>query len=93
MKSRIVFERLRDLQSITDAALAFLPLEDLLNELLARVVEILGVDTAAILLLDEDDTTLVARAARGLEEEVESGSPWAAASRGASPPRAVPYGC
>ena len=73
MKSRIVSERLRDLENITDAALAFLPLEDLLNELLSRVVEILGVDTAAILLLDEDDTTLVARAARGLEEEVERG--------------------
>src|SRR5918998_853250 len=62
-------ERLRDLQRITDAALAYL----LLNELLDRVVEILGVDTSAILLLEDDDKTLVARAAKGLEEEVERG--------------------
>ena len=72
MRSRVAADRLRDLQRITDAALAYLPLEALLEELLARVVEILGVDTAAILLL-EDDTTLVARAARGLEEEVKRG--------------------
>ena len=63
MKSRIAAERLRDLQNITDAALAYLPLDDLLNELLARVVGILGADTAAILLLEDDDKTLVARAA------------------------------
>ena len=73
MRSRIAADRLRDLQRITDAALAYLPLEPLLDELLARVVEILGVDTAAVLLLEDDDTTLVARAAKGLEEEVERG--------------------
>ena len=73
MKSRLAADRLRDLQSITDAALAYLPLETLLSELLTRVVGILGVDTAAILLLEDDDTTLVPRAAKGLEEEVERG--------------------
>jgi serine phosphatase RsbU (regulator of sigma subunit)/anti-sigma regulatory factor (Ser/Thr protein kinase) len=73
VKSRIAAERLRDLQSITDAALAFLPLDVLLDELLSRVIEILGVDTAAILLLDDDERELVARAAKGLEEEVERG--------------------
>ena len=73
MKSRVAAERLRDLQSVTDAALAYLPLEELLNELLARVVGILDADTAAILLLEDDDKTLVARAAKGLEEEVERG--------------------
>jgi serine phosphatase RsbU (regulator of sigma subunit)/anti-sigma regulatory factor (Ser/Thr protein kinase) len=65
--------RLRDLQNITDAALAYLPLDALLHELLNRVVGILSVDTAAILLLEDDDTTLAARAAKGLEEEVERG--------------------
>ena len=59
MKSRVAADRLRDLQIITDAALAYLPLEDLLNELLTRVIDILSVDTAAILLLEDDDTTLV----------------------------------
>jgi serine phosphatase RsbU (regulator of sigma subunit)/anti-sigma regulatory factor (Ser/Thr protein kinase) len=73
MKSRIAADRLRDLQSVTDAALAYLPLEDLLNELLTRVVDILDADTSAILLLEDDDKTLVARAANGLEEEVERG--------------------
>jgi len=73
VKSRIASDRLRDLQSITDAALAYLPLEGLLNELLLRVVAILGVDTSAILLLEDDDNTLIPRAAKGLEEEVERG--------------------
>ena len=73
MKSRITSDRLRDLQSITDAALAYLPLEGLLDELLTRVVGILGVDTSAILLLEDDDNTLIPRAAKGLEEEVERG--------------------
>jgi serine phosphatase RsbU (regulator of sigma subunit)/anti-sigma regulatory factor (Ser/Thr protein kinase) len=73
MKPRVAGDLLRDLQSVTDAALAYLPLEDLLNELLTRVVGILDADTAAILLLDDDDRTLVARAANGLEEEVERG--------------------
>ena len=73
MKSRIGSERLRDLQSITDAALAYLPLEGLLDELLSRVIGILGADTSAILLLEDDDSTLVPRAAKGLEEEVERG--------------------
>jgi serine phosphatase RsbU (regulator of sigma subunit)/anti-sigma regulatory factor (Ser/Thr protein kinase) len=73
VRSRIAADRLRDLQQITDAALAYLPLEELLNELLTRVVDILAVDTAAILLLEDDDSTLAARAAKGLEEEVERG--------------------
>ena len=73
MKSQVAADRLRDLRSVTDAALAYLPLEDLLNELLVRVVTILDADTAAILLLQDDDKTLVARAAKGLEEEVERG--------------------
>jgi anti-sigma regulatory factor (Ser/Thr protein kinase)/putative methionine-R-sulfoxide reductase with GAF domain len=73
VKSRLAADRLRDLQSITDAALSYLPLEALLTELLNRVIAILGVDTSAILLLEDDGTTLVPRAAKGLEEEVERG--------------------
>lgn len=73
MKSRIASDRLRDLESITDAALAYLPLERLLDELLNRVTGILGADTSAILLLEDDDNTLIPRAAKGLEEEVERG--------------------
>ena len=64
-------DKLRDLQRVTDAALAYLPFEGLLDELLTRVVGILDVHTAAILLLEDDARTLVPRAAKGLEEEVE----------------------
>lgn len=58
---------------VTDVALDHLAVDDLLSALLQRVAGLLGVDTAAILLLDEDGDTLVARAAKGLEEEVEQG--------------------
>src|SRR5581483_11660529 len=64
---------LRQLQVVTDAALAHLDLETLLAELLVRTREVLHVDTCAILLLDGDTKELVARAAVGIEEEVEQG--------------------
>lgn len=66
-------DQLRRVQSVTDAALAHLAVEDLLDELLVRVREVLDADTAAILLLNETGTELVAKAAKGLEEEVEQG--------------------
>jgi GAF domain-containing protein/anti-sigma regulatory factor (Ser/Thr protein kinase) len=61
------------LQSVTDAALAYLAQDELLEELLNRITEVLSADTAAILLLDESAGVLRARAARGIEEEVERG--------------------
>jgi signal transduction histidine kinase len=66
-------ERVRRLQSVTDAALAHLQLDELLQALLERTRQILEVDTCAILLLDEETNELVARAALGIEEEVERG--------------------
>jgi signal transduction histidine kinase len=66
-------ERVRRLQSVTDAALAHLQLDELLRALLERTRQILEVDTCAILLLDEETNELVARAALGIEEEVERG--------------------
>jgi signal transduction histidine kinase len=66
-------ERLRRLQALTDAALGHLGLEDLLNALLDRAREMLNADTCAILLLDDARKELVARAAVGIEEEVEQG--------------------
>src|SRR3954452_12839141 len=65
--------RVERLQSITDSALGFMSLEDMLSELLERIRMVLEADTAAVLLLDEDRGVLVARAARGLEEEVRQG--------------------
>jgi signal transduction histidine kinase len=66
-------ERLHGLQLLTDAALAHLDLEQLLAALLVRVREVLEADTTAILLLDEERAELVARAAVGIEEEVDQG--------------------
>ncbi|MEU4424535.1 GAF domain-containing SpoIIE family protein phosphatase [Actinoplanes sp. NPDC024001] len=66
-------ERLRRLEAVTDATLSRLDVSDLLDELLDRVRDLLGVDTAAILLLDGHARQLVATAAKGLEEEVRAG--------------------
>jgi len=71
--SSISASRRDHLLSITDSALGYMSLEDMLSELLGRIREALDVDTAAILLLDEDRGVLLARAARGLEEEVRQG--------------------
>jgi hypothetical protein len=68
-----VEELLRNLQTITDSALHRLDIDALLPELLDRVRAILDADTAAVLLLDDEADQLVARAARGLEEEVRQG--------------------
>jgi GAF domain-containing protein/anti-sigma regulatory factor (Ser/Thr protein kinase) len=64
---------LRNLQYVSEVALSHLDLESLLAETLSRITEVLQTDTAAVLLLEEDGETLVARAAKGLEEEVERG--------------------
>ena len=63
--------RLQSLQRVTDAALAYLSEEDLLEELLRRISDIMEIDTVAILLLEGE--ALHARAAKGIEEEVEQG--------------------
>jgi signal transduction histidine kinase len=65
--------RLEDVQAVTDAALAHLELDELLNVLLPRIRGILRTDTCAVLLLDDEKTELIARAALGIEEEVEQG--------------------
>ena len=65
--------RLRDIQSITDAALSRLTDQDFLAELLDRVKAALQADTAAVLLLDYSSGHLIATAAAGLEEEVRQG--------------------
>jgi putative methionine-R-sulfoxide reductase with GAF domain len=68
-----VASRLEKLEALTDTTLTRLDVDDLVVELLIRVREILDVDTAAVLLLDTDSETLVARAACGIEEEVRQG--------------------
>lgn len=66
-------DQVRSLYRLSDPALSEMGLEEFLNELLARVQEVLSVDTVAILLYDEEAQQLVARAAKGIEEEVEQG--------------------
>ncbi len=66
-------EKLRDIQSITDAALSALDPEAMLHTLAGRVKDALQADTAAVLLLDHRSGQLVATAASGLEEEVRQG--------------------
>jgi len=68
-----VEERLRWLEAVTDAGLAQLTVDRLLDELLDKVRELMAVDTAAVLLLDPSRQFLVATAARGIEEEVHQG--------------------
>jgi anti-sigma regulatory factor (Ser/Thr protein kinase)/putative methionine-R-sulfoxide reductase with GAF domain len=64
-------EQVRALHGLSDPALSELGLEEFLDELLIRVRDSLTVDTVAILLLDAETQELVARAAKGIEEEVE----------------------
>jgi anti-sigma regulatory factor (Ser/Thr protein kinase)/GAF domain-containing protein len=66
-------EQVRHLYRLSDPALSELALEELLDELLNRVRDALDVDTVAILLYDAETNELVARAAKGIEEEVEQG--------------------
>jgi putative methionine-R-sulfoxide reductase with GAF domain len=66
-------DRLSEIRSVTDVTLGRLDVDDMLVELLDRVCSILQADTAAVLLLDDSGRSLVARAARGIEEEVRQG--------------------
>jgi signal transduction histidine kinase len=70
---RAARHRLERLQVVTDVALGHLALDDLLAVVLPRVRSVLAADTCAVLLLDENRAELVARAAVGIEEEVEQG--------------------
>ncbi len=73
IRASVSGHRLEHLESLSDAALGFMSLEQMLSELLERIRAALVVDTAAVLLLDEDRGVLVARAACGIEEEVRQG--------------------
>ena len=68
-----VQERLRRIESVTDVTLSKLDVEALLAELLDRIRDVLGTDTATVLLLDESSPFLAAAASSGMEEEVAQG--------------------
>ena len=71
--ARSLEERLRWFEVVTDAGLAQLTVDELLDELLDKVRELMVVDTAAVLLLDPSEQFLIATVARGIEEEVHQG--------------------
>jgi len=58
---------LRALQALTDTALSHLSLDDLLPALLQRVTEVLGVDNAAVFLLESTGQMLTMEAAAKVE--------------------------
>ncbi|MCA1834955.1 MAG: SpoIIE family protein phosphatase [Actinobacteria bacterium] len=58
---------------MSDAALAHVDVEALLAELLDRVRDLLGVDTATVLLLDPSSDELVVTVALGIEASVRQG--------------------
>ena len=66
-------DRLRDVHAVIDAAVGRPGADDFLAELAERAKDVLGADTAAVLLLDYSSGHLVATAASGLEEEVRQG--------------------
>ncbi len=68
--AEVTSERLRVMQSIADAALAADGLDELLGELLPRLLDALDVDRVAIVLADEG-RLVAARGAPGLEVVVE----------------------
>ena len=70
-RDRQARRQLEAVLSVTDAALSYLPEEELLQELLRRVSDLMQIDTVAILLLEGEEVH--ARAAKGIEEEVEQG--------------------
>ncbi|HEY9810580.1 MAG TPA: PAS domain S-box protein [Halomicronema sp.] len=63
-------ERVHRLQAVTDATITAISLDDLLKESLARISQVLNADIAVIFLTDADKSSLVIKAALGLETEV-----------------------
>ncbi|HJP79000.1 MAG TPA: SpoIIE family protein phosphatase [Pseudonocardiaceae bacterium] len=66
-------DRLRGIQAITDTALAALDADAMTQEILTRVRDLLGVDTATVLVYDAASEHLLATASVGLEQEVRQG--------------------
>jgi len=65
-------ETVRRLQALTESALANLSLNELLREMLSRVCELLGADSATTLLLSQEKQELTVCTTIGLSGEIES---------------------
>jgi sigma-B regulation protein RsbU (phosphoserine phosphatase) len=66
-------DRLHGIEAITDTALARLDVEAMSEEMLLRVRDVLGVDTATVLQYDQASDYLVVTASSGIEEAVRQG--------------------
>jgi serine phosphatase RsbU (regulator of sigma subunit)/anti-sigma regulatory factor (Ser/Thr protein kinase) len=64
-------KRVRDLQWITDAALPHVGLQDLLDQLLNRIVQVFGADQGAILLRGDDGSRLELHVSHGVPPDLE----------------------
>lgn len=66
MEAEATLERLYAIQQVTETALTYHTLDQLLHALIENISEILLIDAAAVILLDEDDpNTLVTRSTFG----------------------------
>jgi PAS domain S-box-containing protein len=74
-EAEIVADSLRKLEQVTQAALAHVARGDLIDEMLLQITLILGADTSAVLLLDDDRKFLRVRATRGFDRELEEAVP------------------
>jgi serine phosphatase RsbU (regulator of sigma subunit) len=72
-REQAISDQQRQLGGLTDPELANLTGDELIEALLARSQETLAADTVVLLLVDRGGAQLVARAARGLEDEVRHG--------------------
>ena len=59
---------LRSIESVTDPALSFLPLDALLEELLSRTCRVVGGESATIFLVADDGQSLTVRGLAGPAE-------------------------
>lgn len=57
------------LDTVTDAVLRHLVLDDLLDEMMERLLSVLDAESASVLLLDRDRDVLVRRRSRGIEHD------------------------
>lgn len=73
MGSSEISTRLQNFLAVTEPRLIRLGVGRLQDEVLDRLCEALDAETAAVLLQEEDSDYLVARASKGLEEEVRQG--------------------
>lgn len=65
---------LRSVEAVTDPALAYLDLDELLSAVLGRTKDALDADVAAVLLADDDGSTYRVRASSGMTELAPVGS-------------------